>query len=164
MDRRAPRESGLKIRVASVGKERSGLFAPAVEDYAQRLSHYSRLELLELRAAGGKKLSSAEARRLEGQSILEQVKPRDWLIALDENGRMLSSVELSRFIEQAQNQSRDLLFAIGGDQGLDREVIGAARLVLSLSRFTLPHRLARLVLVEQLYRAFTLLHGEPYHK
>jgi len=140
------------------------LFAPAVDDYAQRLSHYAHLELLELRGASGKNLSPAVARRTEGQSILEKVKPRDWLIALDESGQMLSSVELSRFIEQAQNQSRELLFAIGGDEGLGREVIDAARLVLSLSRLTLPHRLARLVLVEQLYRAFTLLHGEPYHK
>ena len=163
MDRRAPREGGLKIRVVSVGKG-SGLLAPAVEDYAQRLSHCARLELLELNAASGKKLSAAEARRAERQSIVQKVKPRDWLIALDERGQLLSSVELSRLIEQAQNQSRDLLFAVGGDEGLAPEVIGAARLVLSLSRLTLPHRLARLVLLEQLYRAFTLLRGEPYHK
>jgi len=95
---------------------------------------------------------------------VQKVKPRDWLIALDERGQLLSSVELSRLIEQAQNQSRDLLFAVGGDEGLGSEVLAAAHRTLSLSRLTLPHRLARLVLVEQLYRAFTMLRGEPYAK
>lgn len=122
------------------------------------------MELLALPQASGSKLSADEARRIEGRRILDKVKPKEWLIALDQSGQMLSSAELARFVEKAQSQSRDLLFAIGGDQGLGPEVTGAAQLVLSLSRLTLPHRLARLVLIEQLYRALTLLRGEPYHK
>ncbi len=164
MDGRASREGGLKIRVVSVGKDRSRLFAPAVDEYAQRLSHYARFELLELPEAAGGNRRAAESRHTEARSILARLGPRDWLVALDEGGQMLNSVEVARFLEQAQNQSRDLLFAIGGDEGLDPEVIAAARRALALSRLTLPHRLARLVLVEQLYRAFTLLRGEPYHK
>ncbi len=120
--------------------------------------------MLALPQASGSKLSADEARRIEGRRILDKVKPKEWLIALDQSGQMLSSAELARFVEKAQSQSRDLLFAIGGDQGLGPEVTGAAQLVLSLSRLTLPHRLARLVLIEQLYRALTLLRGEPYHK
>jgi len=84
--------------------------------------------------------------------------------ALDQGGVQMSSLELSRYLQRALNQSRDLLFVVGGDEGLGAEVLDAAHLTLSLSRFTLPHRLARLVLVEQIYRAFTMLRGEPYAK
>lgn len=90
--------------------------------------------------------------------------PSDWLVALDERGQLLDSVELSRYVGKAQQQARDLLFVIGGDEGLDPSVTAKAHLVLSLSRMTLPHRLARAVIAEQLYRAMTLLRGEPYHK
>jgi len=83
---------------------------------------------------------------------------------LDELGQQLSSPELSRFLSDAQRNSRDLLFAVGGDQGLGEEALRRSYLKLSLSRMTLPHRLARLVLVEQLYRALTIQRGEPYHK
>jgi len=154
----------VKLRIASVGRDRSGLFQPGVNEYARRLQHYVKLELLELPEASSRKLPAGEAKRLEGEVLLGKKGPRDWLVALDERGKSLDSVELSRFVAKAQGQSKDLLFAIGGDEGLAQEVVDAAALSLSLSRMTLPHRLARLVLVEQLYRAFTLLRGEPYHK
>jgi 23S rRNA (pseudouridine1915-N3)-methyltransferase len=155
---------GLKVRVLSVGKDRSGLYEPAVQTYAQRLSHYTRFELVELPEASGKKLKSSDAKSLEAEAILARRKPQDWLVALDERGALLDSVELSRYVGRAQGGSRDLLFVIGGDEGLADSVRQAAHLTLSLSKMTLPHRLARVVLVEQLYRAFTLLKGEPYHK
>lgn len=85
-------------------------------------------------------------------------------MSLDERGRQLTSLELADFVEKAQNSSRDLLCVIGGDEGLDASVRDASQLVLGLSKLTLPHRLARVVLVEQLYRAFTVIKGEPYHK
>jgi 23S rRNA (pseudouridine1915-N3)-methyltransferase len=85
-------------------------------------------------------------------------------VALDERGKLLDSVELSRYVGRAQDGAKDLLLIIGGDEGLDERVRQAADLTLSLSKMTLPHRLARVVLVEQLYRAFTILKGEPYHK
>jgi len=96
--------------------------------------------------------------------ILDRLGEKDWLVALDEHGAAVSSLELSQYLQRALNQSRDLLFAVGGDEGLGSEVLAAAHRTLSLSRLTLPHRLARLVLVEQLYRAFTMLRGEPYAK
>ena len=147
-----------------MGKDRSGLFEPAVQTYAERLTHYTRFELIEQPEASGKKLRMADAKGAEADAILARRKPQDWIIALDERGRALDSVELSRLIAQAQTGARDLLFVIGGDEGLDERVRKAAHVTLSLSRMTLPHRLARLVLVEQLYRAFTILKGEPYHK
>ncbi len=148
----------------SVGKDRSGLFEPAVQEYASRLAHYTRFELVELPEASGRKLKPGDAKLTEAEAILSRRKPQDWVVALDERGKQLDSVELSRYLAKAQGGAKDLLFVIGGDEGLDDSVRQAAHLTLSLSRMTLPHRLARLVLIEQLYRAFTILKGEPYHK
>jgi 23S rRNA (pseudouridine1915-N3)-methyltransferase len=133
-----------------------------VQEYAQRLSHYVKLELVELPPA--RKGPPDRARAEEADAILGKKTERDWLLALDERGELLTSVELSQLIGEAQRRGRDLLLAIGGDEGLDERVRTAAQKVVSLSKMTLPHRLARLILVEQLYRAFTLLRGEPYHK
>nr|WP_255203537.1 MULTISPECIES: 23S rRNA (pseudouridine(1915)-N(3))-methyltransferase RlmH [Myxococcus] len=148
----------------SIGKDRSGLYEPAVQEYARRLGHYTRFELVELTEASGKKLKPGDAKAAEAEAILSKRKPQDWVVALDERGSLLDSVELSRYVGKAQTGAKDLLFVIGGDEGLDESVRGAANLTLSLSKMTLPHRLARVVLVEQLYRAFTILKGEPYHK
>ena len=162
MDRRAPGEGRLKVRVVSIGRDRSGLFAPAVDQYAGRLRHYAAFELIELTEAGRRGAGASKSQ--EARLILERLGERDWLVALDERGAAVSSLELSQYLQRALNQSRDLLFAVGGDEGLGPEVLAAAQWTLSLSRLTLPHRLARLVLVEQLYRAFTILRGEPYAK
>ncbi len=162
MDRRASGEGRLKVRVASVGRDRSRLFAPAVDEYASRLRHYTTFELIEL--TQGARRGANAAKSQEARLILERIGERDWLVALDEHGAQVNSLELSHYLQAALNQSRDLLFAVGGDEGLGPEVLAAAHRTLSLSRLTLPHRLARLVLVEQLYRAFTMLRGEPYAK
>ncbi|GMU04455.1 MULTISPECIES: 23S rRNA (pseudouridine(1915)-N(3))-methyltransferase RlmH [Corallococcus] len=154
----------MKVRLLSIGKDRSGLFEPAVQEYARRLEHYTRFELIEMNEASGRKLKPGEAKSAEAAAILGKRKPQDWIVALDERGTLLDSVELSRYVAKAQTGSKDLLFVIGGDEGLDDSVRGAAHQVMSLSRMTLPHRLARVVLIEQLYRAFTILKGEPYHK
>ncbi|MCP3103547.1 23S rRNA (pseudouridine(1915)-N(3))-methyltransferase RlmH [Myxococcus sp. K15C18031901] len=147
-----------------MGKDRSGLYEPAVQEYARRLSHYTRFELVELSEASGRKLKPGDAKSAEADAILDKRKPQDLVVALDERGALLDSVELSRYVAKAQVGAKDLLFVIGGDEGLDTRVRDAANLTLSLSKMTLPHRLARVVLVEQLYRAFTILKGEPYHK
>lgn len=155
----------MKVRLVSIGKDRSGLFQPAVDEYARRLTHYTRFSLVELPEAKVKKGSAPEtSRALEADALLALKGPQDWLVALDERGRELDSRELAQLVEKAQLSSKDLLFVIGGDEGLDERVRQKADRVLSLSRMTLPHRLARVVLVEQLYRAHTILRGEPYHK
>lgn len=159
---RAAGDAGLKVRVVSIGKDRSGLFAPAVEEYAQRLKHYARFELIELPEARGQTVD--QRRKREAEALLSRKGPQDLLVALDETGRQLTSEGLSAYVDRARTDARDLLLVIGGDDGLDASVREAAQLVLSLSAMTLPHRLARVVLVEQLYRAFTLIHGEPYHR
>jgi 23S rRNA (pseudouridine1915-N3)-methyltransferase len=156
-------EGGLKVRVLSVGRDRSGWFEPAVQGYAERLRHYTRLELVELAEPRGKR-RGAESRLEEGRRILAARRAGEALVALDESGEPLDTPAFARLLGEAQLRSQDLLFVVGGDDGLDASVRAAAARVLSLSSMTLPHRLARLVLVEQLYRSFTLLKGEPYHR
>lgn len=146
-----------------MGRDRSGWFEPGVQGYAERVRRYAELELLELPAAKGA-LPRADARRREGEALLGKVGPDSWLVALDERGTLLDSVELSRLVATARDAGRELVFCIGGDEGLDPSVRERAWKVVALSRMTLPHRLARLLLMEQLYRAFSLLRGEPYHK
>jgi 23S rRNA (pseudouridine1915-N3)-methyltransferase len=154
--RRAEGDGGLKLKVVSVGKDRSGLFQPAVDEYAGRLKHYAKVELIEL-PAGRTKADEAKA-------ILARIAPAEVVVALDEHGKLMTSVELAGFTGDALNRSQDLALVIGGDEGLDPTVLSRARLTLSLSKMTLPHRLARAVLMEQLYRAFTIIRGEPYHR
>jgi 23S rRNA (pseudouridine1915-N3)-methyltransferase len=151
----------VKLTVISIGKDRSGLFAPGVQEYAKRLSHVSKLELLELPES---KRSGVAGKADEALAILSKLKSTDTLIALDERGRSLGSVAFAKWLEQPQSQGRHVVCVIGGDEGLDDTVRARAQLTLSLSAMTLPHRLARLVLMEQLYRAFSILRGEPYHK
>ena len=134
-----------------------------MEGYAERVRRHAELDLVELPAAKGA-LPPADARRREGEALLAKLKPESWLVALDERGTLLDSLELARLVATARDAGRELVFAIGGDEGLDTPVRERAWKVLALSRMTLPHRLARLVLLEQLYRAFSMLRGEPYHK
>jgi 23S rRNA (pseudouridine1915-N3)-methyltransferase len=146
-----------------VGRDRSGWFEPGVKAYAGRIEHHAHLELLELPAATGS-LPPAAARRKEGAELLRRAGEDAWLVALDERGTVLDSPAFARLIGQAREAGRNLTFVLGGDEGLDPEVRERAWKVVSLSAMTLPHRLARLLLMEQIYRAFTLLRGEPYHK
>jgi 23S rRNA (pseudouridine1915-N3)-methyltransferase len=146
-----------------VGRDRSGWFEPAVQGYAKRIRHHARLELVELPAAGGS-LPADGARRREAETLLRRLDDDAQLIVLDERGSPLDSVGFSRLVGESRSAGRDLSFVVGGDEGLDPSVHERAWKVLSLSAMTLPHRLARLLLLEQLYRAFAILGGEPYHK
>ncbi len=153
----------MKIRIVSVGKDRSGLFEPGVREYASRLEHYCRLELVELSEAP-KSRGIGQAIEEEGGRILGKLKPGECCVALDERGKALTSEALADWLGRQQNAGRDVAFCVGGANGLSAAVKQRADLMLSLSALTLPHRLARLIIAEQLYRAFTILRGEPYHR
>ncbi len=133
----------------SVGRDRSGLFDPAVREYAGRIDRYLRCELCEVS---------------EDAKVLKQIQRADRVVALDERGKQLSSEELARWLQQAMMDGRDLVFVIGGAEGLTQQIRERADMMLSLSKMTYAHRLARVMLAEQIYRAFTILRGEPYHK
>ena len=153
----------MKLRVLAIGKDRSGLYAPAVEEYAGRISRYVKFELVELPEAR-KHAGTPLAKEEEAATLLAKLGKGERLVALDERGREWTSLELAQRVRAWVEGGRDVALVIGGSDGLAPELLARAEEKLALSRFTLAHRLARLVLVEQLYRAFTLIRGEPYHK
>jgi 23S rRNA (pseudouridine1915-N3)-methyltransferase len=153
----------VKLRLLAIGKDRSGLYAPAVAEYAKRLERYVRFEIVELPEAR-RHAGTPRAKEEEGEALLGRIGPRDHVVALDERGKEPTSVELARRLGGWLAAGRDVAFVIGGSDGLSAAVLARAGEKLALSRLTLAHRLARLVLVEQLYRAATILRGEPYHK
>jgi 23S rRNA (pseudouridine1915-N3)-methyltransferase len=142
----------VKLRLLSVGKDK-GPTAELAREYAERIRRFAELELLELRAQGPVR---------EAEDLLEKVRGELW--ALDERGGALTSPQLSEKIGRLRDSAQALTFCIGGDEGLDARVREQARFVWSLSALTLPHRLARVLALEQLYRAFEILRGGPYHK
>jgi 23S rRNA (pseudouridine1915-N3)-methyltransferase len=148
----------VKIRLVSVGRDKD-FTAAGAEEYAKRLRRFAPLELVELPAA-----SEPSGKKREGERIVAQRPARGELWALDERGTELTSLELSRRIARLRDAALDLTICVGGDEGLAPGVLEAASFRWSLSRLTLPHRLARVVALEQLYRAFEILRGGPYHK
>jgi len=142
----------VKIRLLSVGKDK-GPTAELAQDYAGRIGRVADFELLELRAGDPQR---------EAEALLGKVRGELW--ALDERGTLLTSTQLSSRVGKLRDAGQALTLCIGGDEGLAPRVRDEAKLVWSLSPLTLPHRLARVVVLEQLYRAFEILRGAPYHK
>ena len=153
----------MKVRLLAVGRDRSGLYAPAVEEYVGRLSRQLKFELVELPEAR-KQAGTPQARDEEAATILARLEPRERVVALDERGDQPTSLELAKRVERWMSSGQDVALVIGGSDGLAPAVLTRAQERLALSKMTLAHRLARLVLVEQLYRAMTIIRGEPYHK
>ncbi len=153
----------MKLRVVAVGKDRSGLFAPAAEEYAQRLERYLKLEVVEVPEAR-KHAGTARAKDEEGEAILARLRDAERVVLLDERGTEEASTAFARRVARWLEQGKDLALVVGGSDGVSDAVRARADEALALSRMTLPHRLARVVLLEQLYRAMTILRGEPYHR
>lgn len=155
---------GMKTTLILVGKTREKLYINAIDDYKSRIGHYMPFEIItipELRATSS--LSEAQQKDKEGELILQRLQPGDTLVLLDEHGREPRSVELAEWLERKRATSRRLVFAIGGPYGFSKAVYARANEQLSLSRLTFSHQMVRLVFVEQLYRACTIIKGEKYH-
>jgi 23S rRNA (pseudouridine1915-N3)-methyltransferase len=157
-----PRRTG-HITLAAVGRLREPHWQAAQVEYIRRLESYTDFKLVEVRDMVGKSLPDAVALAREGEGLLAAARGRRTIL-LSPDGRRLTSPELARFLQAQLEQYGDLAFLIGGPLGFDEAVGGAAHDRLALSTLTFPHELARIVLFEQLYRAFTIIHGEPYHK
>ena len=159
----------MKIKVVTVGKLKEKYLKDGIAEYSKRISRFAKLEMIEL--ADEKtpdKASESENQKIleiEGQRILSKVGDRDFVIVLAIEGKMFSSEEFSKQLEEASIKGfSTLTFIIGGSLGLSSSVKNRANLSVSFGRLTLPHQLMRLVLVEQIYRAFTIQQGSPYHK
>lgn len=155
----------MKLRLLCVGKLSESWQREAAADYAGRLQRYAPLEILELKEEkGGRRGDVVGLLRREGERILEKIPDHAYLIVLDERGRECSSEQLAaRLGEEMLHGGRDWCLLIGGPYGLDRVVKQRADLQLSLSKMTFTHQMARLFLLEQLYRSWTILRNEPYH-
>ncbi len=150
--------------VAVVGKPRDRHLAAAIDEYETRAARYWPLDVVEVREGSGRGVSADEARAREGARLLERVPAGALVLACDERGERLTSAEFARVVAGARDRAQDVAFVVGGAYGLPDEVRVRASRTIQLAPFTLPHELARLVLAEQLYRAGTIVRGEPYHK
>ncbi len=147
-----------------VGRTANKHFAAGIDDYAERIGHYMPFTLTVIpELKNTKKLSEEQQKQAEGELILKLLQPQDTVVLLDEHGQELRSVELARWLERKQTTARRLVFVIGGPYGFSPEVYARANEQLSLSRLTFSHQMVRLVFTEQIYRACTIIKGEPYH-
>jgi 23S rRNA (pseudouridine1915-N3)-methyltransferase len=155
----------MKVMLVVVGRVR-GELADAVAEYEKRACRYWKFEVIEVASGASAREPSPDAvRNAEGERILARIPSTIEVVAMTRNGRGMDSRELSRYLEEhGIRASAGVAFVIGGAFGLGADVLKRSRRKLSLSTMTLPHEMARLFLAEQLYRAGTILRGEPYHK
>jgi 23S rRNA (pseudouridine1915-N3)-methyltransferase len=154
----------VRVVIAAVGKPRDRHLAAAIDEYETRAARYWPLDVVEVREASGRGVSPEEAKSREGTRLLERVPAGALVVACDERGDRLTSAEFAELVRGARDRAQSLAFVVGGAFGLPEEVRSRAARRIQLAPFTLPHELARLVLAEQLYRAGTIVRGEPYHK
>jgi 23S rRNA (pseudouridine1915-N3)-methyltransferase len=154
----------MKTLLILVGKTADRHFAAGIGDYVERIGHYMPFDVVTIpELKNTKSLSEEQQKTAEGELILKQLQPSDTVVLLDERGRELRSVEFARWLEQKGNTARRLIFVIGGPYGFSPDVYARANEQLSLSKMTFSHQMVRLVFTEQLYRACTIIRGEPYH-
>jgi len=155
----------MKIQVWSIGKDNDPYIRDGIAIFQKRLQHYVDFELrLIPTVKQAASLSIPELKKQEARIITDMLQPQDYLVALDEHGKMMTTLQLSDFLQQRTNAgTRQLVLLIGGAFGLDPVILQRAQLKLSLSSLTFPHQLVRLILTEQLYRAYSVLHNEKYH-
>jgi len=156
----------IKIRILVVDRTRSPFLAEGEAFYLKRLKTYAQVEWIEVKSVKMTKgRPHEEILRLEGQALIRKKGPKEYLVALDRTGRQYGSEEFAGRLEKvALNATGGVTFMIGGPLGLSGEALAEADEILSLSKFTLTHEMSRVLLLEQIYRAFTILKGEKYHK
>ena len=155
----------MKIVFLTVGKTEGAYLKDGIDKYVKRLKHYTRLEIVELAELKNTKALTPEQQKVkEAEMILKKVSPLDHVVLLDENGTEFSSKQFANYLDKkAISSTSTLIFVVGGPYGFDQTVYARANDKLSLSRMTFSHQMIRLLFTEQLYRAFTIIKGEPYH-
>lgn len=155
----------MRTTLLTVGKTDISWVREGLETYVSRLSHYTRFSLVEIPELKGVSSFSKDAiKQKEGDLILRQLGASDFVVLLDEHGREYRSVEFAAMLQNLMSRtSRDIVFVIGGAYGFSDAVYSRADAKLSLSKMTFSHQLVRTIFAEQLYRAFTIMRGEPYH-
>jgi 23S rRNA (pseudouridine1915-N3)-methyltransferase len=153
----------MRVVVAVVGKPRNAALATAIGEYETRAARYWPLDVHEVREERAASLAPSVVRDREGARLQERVGSAR-IVACDPGGKSLTSEEFAAWLQRERESDRDTAFVVGGAYGLSDAILGKSTMKLSLAPWTLPHELARLVLAEQLYRAGSIVRGEPYHK
>jgi 23S rRNA (pseudouridine1915-N3)-methyltransferase len=155
----------MKISLWAIGKNHEPYIKEGTEEFTKRISRYFSIEwnIIPVPKNAGM-LSEMDLKKKEAEIILQWLRPDDFLVALDEKGKQLSSESLANLVQTRTNEStKNLVFLIGGAFGLDKQILSKANFTWSLSQLTFPHQLVRLILAEQIYRACTILRNEKYH-
>jgi 23S rRNA (pseudouridine1915-N3)-methyltransferase len=155
----------MKIQFWAIGKNHESYVKEGIDDFTKRISKYYPVEwnIIPVPKNAGM-MSEMDLKKKEGEMILDWLTKDEFVVALDENGKEMNSQKLAEFIQAKANEStRSLVFIIGGAFGLHESVLKKANYTLSLSRFTFPHQLVRLILAEQIYRACSIIRNEKYH-
>lgn len=154
----------MKTELIVVGRTVSKHIATLIDDYQERVGHYMLFNITVIpEPKNTKSLSEEQQKNAEGELILKQLQPSDTVVILDEHGREPRSIELAAWLEKKQLTARKLVFVIGGPYGFSTSVYNRANEKMSLSQLTFSHQMVRLIFMEQLYRACTIIKGEPYH-
>jgi 23S rRNA (pseudouridine1915-N3)-methyltransferase len=154
----------MKTLLILIGKTQNKHFLAGINDYAERITHYMPFEIMvvpELRNT--KSLTEDQQKQKEGEMVLRLLQPSDTVVLLDEHGAEYRSMELASWLQNKQNTARRLVMVIGGPYGFSPALYQRANDKISLSRMTFSHQMVRLILLEQIYRACTIIKGEPYH-
>lgn len=154
----------MKTVLMMVGKTTDKRFTQAIDDYVGRIQHYLPFDVdIVPEPKQTRSLTEEQQKQMEGEQILRRLTPADTVILLDEHGKEPRSLEFADLLRHHQQQARRLVFVIGGPYGFSADVYRRANQQLSLSRMTFSHQMVRLIFAEQLYRACTIIRGEPYH-
>ena len=149
------------IKIICVGSVKEKELTSLINEYSKRISKYSKIEIIEVSDCS---YDLKETLRVEGESILKHISPKDFVITLEIEGKELNSIELSEKIRTTYITNSNIDFIIGGSYGLDDSVKARSNFKLSFSKLTFPHQLFRLILLEQIYRSFKIINNESYHK
>lgn len=154
----------MKIKIICLGKTKQKFIEDGISEYQKRISKYFKLDwqiLPDVKLTGNKTIENVKEQ--EAEIIIKKIPMSSFIIALDETGKEFSSVKIAKFLENKLNTEKEIIFVIGGVYGLSNRILKTANIVLSFSRFTFTHQMIRLLLLEQLYRSFTIIKNKKYH-
>lgn len=160
----------MDIKIIAVGKIKEKFYKEAIDEYLKRMQAYNKVEIIEVAdEMAAETLSEKELEQVkekEGERILGKISKEDYVVSLEILGKQMDSIEFAKFIENemAEGFGRNLVFIIGGSNGLAKEVSQRSNKKLSFGKMTYPHQLMRVILTEQIYRAYRIINGHPYHK
>ena len=149
------------IKIVCVGKIKEKFYQDAISEYQKRLSKYTKLEIVECKDYD---IDNIETKKMESEEILKKINDKDYVITMEIEGKSLDSMEFKDLIDNTLISNSNITFVIGGSYGLHDDVKNRSNYKLSFSKLTFPHQLFRIILLEQIYRAFKIINNESYHK